>query len=193
MSQNGMMGCVRRSLIVLASIVAIALAAPLSSSAHLWAEPAFLAVGSKQRVVLTVHNDRDEVMTGFTLTVPDGFRILGTGGADTWNEIVEGATATWAGGSLAPNTPTTFEVDLEAATVEPGTVELQGDQLYAGDESVRWPVALTVVPPGGSPGDDDAGGGAAIVVLSVLGALVVAMFGLVFWQRRRRPPKLQER
>jgi len=170
---------------ILAYAAAIALVVPLSAFAHLFAQPAFLAVGGKQRLVLTVHNDRDETMTAFRLTVPAGFRILGTGGDGSWNEAVEGATATWTGGSLAPNTPTTFEVDVEAAAVEPGTVELQGDQLYAGDESARWPVSLTVVPPGG---DADSGGGlvdgTAIVVLAALGALVVGTFGFVIWQRR---------
>src|SRR5919106_4387317 len=90
--------------------------APVTASAHLSAEPAFLAVGSKQRIVLTVHNDRDATMTGFRLTVPKGFRIHGTGGDESWNEAVggAGATATWTGGSLAAFRPTTFEVDVEA-------------------------------------------------------------------------------
>jgi hypothetical protein len=179
------------------SFFAVALAAalvlPAIASGHLFAEPSFLAAGGKQRIVLTVHNDRDETMTGFTLTVPEGLRILGTGGGGTWNEEVAGATARWTGGELAPDTPTTFEVDLEATTVEPGTVELQGDQLYPGGESVRWPVSLTVVPPGGSPpGDDGSFSGAAIAVLAVLGALVVSSFAFVVWQRRR-DRTLQER
>jgi hypothetical protein len=184
-----MMTAMRRTFVTLVSIffaVALALVASSSAGAHLTAEPAFLSVGSKQRLVLTVHNDRDAEMTGFRLTVPAGFRILGTGGGETWNEVVEEATASWTGGSLGPFEPTTFEVDVEAAGVEPGPVVLRGDQLYADGETVSWPVALTVVPPGGSAGDDDAAvGGTAVVILSVLGALVVGTFLLVFWQRRR--------
>jgi hypothetical protein len=156
------------------------------ANAHLSAEPSFLEVGGKQRIVLTVHNDRHEPMTGFRLTVPDDLRILGTGGSSGWNEGVQGTAATWTGSSLAPDTPATFEVDLEAVTLEPGTVELQGDQLYAGEESVTWPVSLTVVPPGGSPPENDGGvGGTAIAILAALGALVAVSFGAVLWQRRR--------
>jgi uncharacterized protein YcnI len=181
-----MVGMSRRAALIVSFAAALAVAVPFSASAHLTPEPAFLAVGSKQRIVLTVHNDRDEEMTGFRLSVPAGLRVLGTGGASGWNEVVEGATASWTGGSVDPDTPVTFEVDLEAAAVPPGTVELQGDQLYADDEAVRWPLTLTVVPPGGSAPEEDAGLGAtAVVVLAVLGALVVGLFALVFRQRRR--------
>jgi hypothetical protein len=170
--------------------VGLLLASP--AAAHLSAEPAFVASGSKQRIVLTVHNDRDAAMTGFRLTVPEGFRIVGTGGDGSWKEAVSEATASWTGGSLAAFRPTTFEVDLEAAGAAPGPVVLRGDQLYAGEEMVSWPVTLTVVPAGGSAGGHDAVGTSAIVILSVLGALAVGTFALVFWQRRR-DPRLQEK
>jgi hypothetical protein len=163
-----------------------------AATAHLTPEPAFLAAGGKQRIVLTVHNDRDATMTGFRLTVPAGFRILGTGGDGSWNESVDGAAASWTGGRLDAFEPTTFEVDLEAAAVEPGGVVLRGDQLYADGNPLSWPVALTVVPPGESPTGGEGLGSTAIVILAVLGALVVASFTLVFWQRRR-DARLQEK
>jgi hypothetical protein len=163
-----------------------------SAAAHLTAEPAFLAVGSTQRIVLTVHNDRDATMTGFSLTVPEGFRIHTAGGDESWNHVVEGATASWADGSLAAFRPTTLEVELEASGVAPGPVVLRGDQLYADDETVSWPVTLTVVPAGGSTGEVETVGPTAIVILVVLGLLVVGTFALVFWQRRR-DSTLQER
>jgi uncharacterized protein YcnI len=181
-----MVGMRRRTALIASLVAALAVAAPFPASAHLAPEPTFLAVGGKQRIALTVHNDRDEEMTGFRLSVPAGLRVLGTGGASGWNETVEGDTASWTGGSLDPDTPVTFEFDLEAAAVAPGTVELEGDQLYADDESVRWPLTLTVIPPGASAPEEDTGLGAtAVVVLAVLGALVVALFALVFRQRRR--------
>ena len=183
----------RRALAVCVALAA-ALGVPASAAAHLAVDPPFLAVAAKQRFVLTVHNDRDLPMTGFRLTVPDGLRILGTGGGSGWNEVVEGATASWSGSTLAPDTPVTLEVDLEGLAVEPGTVELQGDQLYAADaESVTWPVTLTIVPEGGSAPEEDDGafGATSIAILSALALLVVASFGVVFWQRRRR--SLQEK
>jgi uncharacterized protein YcnI len=167
------------------SIVALALVLPSSAAAHLSVEPAFLASGSKQRIALTVHNDRDETMTGFRLETPGAVRIIGTGGAPGWNELIEGQTASWSGGTVPPNEPVTFEIDLEAIS-EPGTVDLQGDQLYADGEAVRWPLTLTIVPPGGGPlGVSDGLGGAAVAILVVLGGLVVALAAVVVWQRRR--------
>jgi hypothetical protein len=163
------------------------------AAAHLSAEPSFLSVGGKQRIALTVHNDRDETMTGFRLTAPAGIRILGTGGGSGWNEFVEGASARWSGGNLAPNTPVVFEVDVEATTTGPGTVELAGDQLYPGDESVTWEVSLTIVPPGeGAPPDEDGVLATAIVGLAVAGALALVVVALLYRRRHRGEP-LQER
>ena len=169
----------------------LALLLPGTALAHLSVEPAAIEDGGKQRLVLTVHNDREAPMTGFTLTAPDGLVILGTGGGSGWNEVVEdtGATATWSGSTLAPNTPVTFEVDVEAATVEPGPAELQGDQLYADGQSVRWPVTLTVLPAGGATGDSTIDG-TAIAILTAIGLILAATLFLVARQRRR---SLQER
>ena len=172
-----------------AATSALLLAQP--AAAHLTAEPAFLAAASSEQILLTVHNDRDATMTGFRLTVPDGFRIAAAGGDESWNGTVDGRSASWTGGSLAAFRPTTLEVELEAAGAMPGPVVFRGDQLYADDETVSWPVTLTVVPAGSNPGDD-AVSATAIVILVVLGLLVVGTFGLVFWQRRR-DPRLQER
>ena len=169
--------------------LALVLSGP--AGAHLSVEPGSIEEGGKQRLVLTVHNDRDEPMTGFTLRAPAGVLILGTGGASGWNEVVDdtGESATWSGSTLAPNTPVTLEVDLEAATVEPGPAELQGDQLYADGQSVRWPVTLTVLPAGGAV-DGGAIDGTAIAILSGIGLILVATLLLVARQRRR---PLQER
>ena len=160
------------------------LAAAQPAVAHLSAEPSFLPVGGKQRLALTVHNDRDETMTGFRLTAPAGIRILGTGGGSGWNEFVEGETARWSGGSLAPDTPVVFEVDVEAVTTEPGTVELTGDQLYPGDESVTWEVSLTVVPPGEGP-PAERGSGAVVAAVAAVSGLALAAIAFLIWRRRR--------
>jgi hypothetical protein len=163
------------------------------AAAHLSAEPSFLPIGGKQRIALTVHNDRDEKMTGFRLTAPEGIRIIGTGGGSGWNEFVEGASARWSGGSLAPDTPAVFEVDVEAVTTEPGTLDLAGDQLYPGGESVTWEVSLTVVPPGAAPPTDEEGGLATVIVaLAVVGALALVVAAFLYRRGHRGEP-LQER
>jgi hypothetical protein len=178
---------VRAPLLILASLVALALVAPLPAAAPLTTEPSFVAAGSRERLVLTVHNDRDETMTGFRLTVPEGLRILGAGGDDDWNGTFERGSATWTGGALPPLEPVTFEVEVEASGVEPAVVELRGEQLYADDESTTWPVPLTVVPSGDET--EASLDTPAIALLSILGLLVVATFGLVVWQRRRSAPR----
>jgi uncharacterized protein YcnI len=170
--------------LLVSALAALALLTPPPAAAHLTTEPSFLAAGSTELLVVTVHNDRDEAMTGFRLTVPTGLRILDAGGEEGWTAAVEGASSTWTGGELAPVEPVVFEVEIQAAGVEPGVVDLQGDQLYADGEAVSWPVPLTVVPPGGET--EAALNGQAIATLSILGVLVVATFGLVVWQRRRR-------
>ena len=152
-----------------AGLAALTLVLSAPALAHLQVEPPSIEVGGKQRFLLTVHNDREETMTAFRLVAPaSSLQILGTGGASGWNEVVEGATATWSGGTLAPDTPATFEVDLEAIAQEPGPAELEGVQLYAGGESVSWPFTLTVLPVGGSVEEDGGGLGSSAVV--VLGA-----------------------
>lgn len=167
--------------------VAVALVAALPASAHLTPDPSFVAAEGAQRLTLTVHNDRDAVMTGFRLALPDGLRLLDAGGDEPWAATVEGAgaTATWAGGALAPFEPVVFEIHVDASGVAPGTVELRGDQLYADGETTTWPVPLTVVPPGESVADDEAVTGTGIAILGVLVVLAAGTFGLALWQRRR--------
>jgi hypothetical protein len=165
------------------SAAALLLAHP--AAAHLAAEPSFLPVGGKQRIALTVHKDRDEAMTGFRLTAPEGIHIIGTGGGSGWNEFVEGESARWSGASLAPDTPVVFEVDVEAVTTEPGTVELVGDQLYPGGESVTWEVSLTVVPPGAGAPTDEGGSAAVVVAVAAVAGLALAAIAFLLWRRRR--------
>jgi hypothetical protein len=181
-----------RAICLAALAAGITLLTVSSAAAHLSADPTFLAQGAVQRLELTVHNDRDAPMTGFRLTVPDGFTIRGTGGEQSWDDVVAGSSATWSGGSLEPFEPVTFEVDLEPTAVEPGAVSVQGAQLYEDGETVSWPLALTVLPFGTTVGETetDSVSSSAIAILTILGVLVVATFAIVLWQRRRRP--LQE-
>ncbi|MGH3134418.1 MAG: hypothetical protein ACRDNY_11895 [Gaiellaceae bacterium] len=176
--------------LAVSALVASALLMPVSAAAHLSATPSFLPAGGTETLRLTVHNDRAVAMTGFALRVPDGFRILGVGGDEGWEGVIEGATATWAGGRLPPLSPATFEVELEAPGT-PGAVELRADQLYPDDESVRWPVALTVVPGGVAAAESASLERADLVVLGLIGLLVVGT--VAFGLRRSRRSSLQER
>jgi MYXO-CTERM domain-containing protein len=171
-----------------AVLLALALVTPPSAGAHLSVTPAFLKAGDTQDLVVTVHNDRDETMTGFELTVPADFRIVSISTTPGWSGGVRDRTATWTGGALAADTPETFELAIEAPDRE-GTIELEGAQLYPGSDVVDWPVAMTVVP--------DPNGGSSVTTLSLVAVLglfaLVAVGVAAVWRRRARPaPPLQD-
>ena len=75
-------------------------------------------------------------MTAFALTVPAGLEIAHAHEVEGWDESIDGSTATWLGGPLAPDAEIDFGITLEA-DVEPGVVELQAEQRYAGRRGRR--------------------------------------------------------
>ena len=169
-------------------ILAIPLAALVAAApagAHVTAEPAFLAAGSTATLRLTGPNERDEPMTGFSLTVPRDFRIVAAQSADGWSADVQETGVSWSGGSLAPEADATFTVELEAPA-GPGPAELQAKQLYAGGEIVDWPVALTVIP-SSEPSSQNIGWA---VLTAVVGLGVLTVIGLALLRRTR---SLQEK
>ena len=159
----------------------LALAAP--ALAHVTAVPTFLGAGQRGAVTLVAPNEREEAMTGLSITVPTGLSIVeavppGAG----WQGAVEGATATWTGGSLPAGTVSSFSLVLDASG-DPGDVTLDTRQLYPGDEEVRWPVAFTILPGSGSAGSSST----VLVVVMAIGLLLIATLGAVVWLRRSRP------
>jgi uncharacterized protein YcnI len=159
------------------SAAALVLAAP--AAAHVIATPTFLPSGSSESITFTGPNERSDPMTMFVLTAPEGVVIEHAHEVDGWDESVDGSTATWAGGSLAPDEEVGFGVTLEA-DVEPGVVQLQADQRYADQSVVSWPVALTITPADDSPSQNLALAG----IVGLVGVLVVAAIAMVAWRRR---------
>jgi MYXO-CTERM domain-containing protein len=159
------------------SALALVLAAP--AAAHIEAVPGFLDADGGGVVSLTAHNDRRVTMTEFAVTVPAGLRIEEAGEITGWSASTDGQVATWAGGSLAPEQPETFDLVLDASG-EPGTVSLQAVQRYPDGESLEWPIALTLVPADEASGD--------VWVYAVVGAgFLLAAAGLALaWRRRER-------
>ena len=128
----------------LAVAATLALAAP--ARAHVTAVPTFVTAGQRGTVTLVAPNEREEAMTGLSITVPAGLSIVEAvppGGG--WAGAVDDATATWTGGSLPAGVVTSFSVVVEASD-DPGDVTLDTRQLYPGGEEVRWPVAFTILP-----------------------------------------------
>jgi len=161
------------------STVAVALALPGSAAAHIVATPPFLASGSSESVSFTGPNERGDPMTSFAMTVPTGIEIAHAHEVEGWDASIEGSTAVWSGGSLAPDGEIAFGLTLEA-DAEPGVVELQAEQRYPDGAVVSWPVALTI-----TPADDSASQNLALAgVVALIGLLAVAAIGLLAWRRR---------
>jgi hypothetical protein len=159
------------------SAVSLLLAAP--AAAHVVATPSFVASGSSESVTFSGPNERDAPMTAFLLTAPAGVEIAHAHEIEGWDESVDGSTATWLGGPLAPNEEIGFGVTLET-DVEPGVVELQAVQRYRDGGEVSWPVALTITPADESPSQNLVLAG----VVALIGVLCVGAVAMLAWRRR---------
>ena len=167
-----------RRALVASSLGALLLAAP--AAAHVTVKPSFVAAQHSQRFVFSSPNERSVPMTGFSLTVPDGFRILRAAHQPTRHPIVFGPKVTWVGRALATNQTASFAVELEGPA-KPGRVTIRADQLYPTGAVETWPLAFTVVP-GTKPAQHL--GRAALV--AVVGLLATVLFVVVRWRRPRR-------
>ena len=175
-----------RPALVAACATVASLAWASATAAHVLPQPQFLATGGTATLLLAGPNERDETMTGFSVTVPDGLRIVHARDTGQWEASVNGSTATWAGGGLEPLVEETFELHLDVSAT-PGLVTLETEQRYPGDETVRWPVSLTIV-----PGSEDAAQNLGwALVAALVGLLLTAAIVALAWRRRSGP--LQER
>jgi hypothetical protein len=118
-------------------------------------------------------------MTAFSVTAPPGLEIEHAHEVAGWNARLDGSTATWTGGSLAPNAQIDFGVTLRA-DIEPGFADLEARQLYADAGVVRWPVRITITPASESPSQNLALAG-VVALIGVLGVVAIAMLA---WRRR---------
>jgi uncharacterized protein YcnI len=170
----------------LAAVIVASLVVAAPAAAHVGATPPFLAAGSSDTVHLDVPNERQEPMTGFTVTVPDGFEIVHAHPSEGWEQSFDDLTATWTGGSLAAGVSATFGIELRTPSA-PAFVDLAVVQRYDSGDVVRWPVGFTV-----TPAKETASQNLALAaVVGLLGLLVVAAIAALAW--RRRSGSLQER
>ena len=126
-------------------------------------------------------------MTSFSLTAPAGFKIEHAHEVEGWDESVDGSTATWNGGPLAPDEELGFGMTLEGGR-RAGVIELEAEQSYADGSVVSWPVALTITPAEESPSQNLALTG----VVALIGVLAVVAIVMLAW-RRRMASTLQEK
>ena len=162
---------------VCSALALLLLASP--AAAHVIAAPAFVPSGGSESVTFSGPNEREVPMTAFALTVPEGLEIAHAHEIEGWDESIDGSTATWLGGPLAPDAEIGFGITLEA-DVEPGVVELQAVQRYRDGGEVSWPVALTITPADESPSQNLALAG----VVGLIGVLLVAAVAMLAWRRR---------
>ena len=155
-----------------------------TASAHVVATPGFLPSGSSESITFSGPNERDDPMTGFTLSVPAGLEIEHAHEVTGWDESADASTVTWNGGPLSTDAELGFGMTLKA-DAEPGVVELQAQQLYADGSVVSWPVALTITPAKESSSQNLALAG-VVALIGVLAAVAVAMLA-----RRRRTGSAQ--
>jgi uncharacterized protein YcnI len=157
----------------------VCLSVPQAAAAHVVAMPAFLPSGSSESITFSGPNEREDPMTAFAFTVPDGVEIVHAHEVGGWEESISGSTATWTGGSLAPDEQADFGATLEAVA-QPGVVELRAEQRYDDGRAVSWTVPLTILPAEDTPSQNVA----LAAVVGLLGLLVVAAIAMLAWRRR---------
>jgi hypothetical protein len=65
------------------------------ASGHVVPVPQFLATGAVTTMSFAVPNERPEPMSGVTVSVPAGVRIVRTHPTAGWTAMLDGSTATW--------------------------------------------------------------------------------------------------
>jgi uncharacterized protein YcnI len=182
-----MAGMPGRALAVLAALGGlVTLGMPSAVLAHVTATPSFLPGESTASISFSGPNERDVPMTAFSLSVPRGLVIRHAHEVEGWSETTDGATATWSGGSAAPEAEVAFGLTI-AAEAEPTVVEVIAVQRYVDAAVVRWTVPITVTPAEETPSQNLALAG----VVGLVGALLLVAIALAW--RRREARALQER
>jgi hypothetical protein len=171
---------VRVTVIALGALAGV-LGLPIGASAHVVPTPQFLPTGVGRTVSFSVPNERPEPMSGLSITVPDGFRIVRARAPAGWQATADGSTATWQGGALAHLMIETFRLDVDVAAA-PGMVTLDTAQLYPSKATVHWPATLTVVP---GPNDEQSQTIPWVPVGALAGVGLVLIGGIAVLARRR--------
>ena len=143
--------------------------------------PQFLATGAVTTVSFAVPNERPEPMSGVTISVPAGFRIVRAHRTAGWVATLDGSRSTWRGGPLAHLSVETFRLDVDVSA-PPGQATLDTLQLYPSGATVTWPATLAVVP---GPEDErsDGVGWPLIAAIVGIGLLFVAGAGVLALRR----------
>jgi hypothetical protein len=121
-------------------------------------------------------------MSGVTVSVPAGVRIVGTHPTAGWTAMLDGSTATWQGGPLAHLTVETFRLDVDVSA-RPGPVTLITRELYPSGATVTWPATMTVVP-GSDDGQLESVGWGWVAAVAGVGLIFITGLAVLAWRRR---------
>lgn len=174
-------------LLLLCPAVLLALALAPFATAHVTAQPSFVAVGVAATVSFDAPNERDRPMTSLELIAPAGMELLGADAPRGWSVQVREGQATFTGGSLATGATLLFPVRVRASG-EPRTAVFKATQRFDDGAAVRWEAPLTLLP--GSAADEPTEHPTRALVAAVVGIAVIA--GSLLLVRRLRRRTLQE-
>jgi len=180
------MRCSAWSSLAISVCSGLALLVAGTASAHVIATPTYVASGGSQAIIFLGPNERERPMTSFTVTVPAGLEIAHAHPIDGWTEQTTQTTATWSGGSLAPNADIPFRVTLKA-TADPGLLQAKAEQRYADGGIVSWPIGITILPAKASPSQNFALAG----IVGLIGVLLVVAVAMMAVRRRSPPPEAE--
>ena len=138
-----------------------------------------------------VPNEHPEPMSGVTVSVPAGVRIVRTHPTAGWEAMLDGSTATWRGGPLAYLTVETFRLDVDVSA-RPGPVTLNTRELYPSGARVNWPATLAVVP-GSDDGQSESVGWGWIAAIAGVGLIFIAGLAVLAWRRKATSDRAKHR
>jgi hypothetical protein len=170
------------------SLVA-ALLTPSAASGHVVPVPQFLATASVTTMSFAVPNERRESMSGVTVSLPAGLRIVRAHPTAGWKETFDDSTATWRGGPLAHLAIETFLLDVDVSA-PPGPVTLNTRELYPSGATVDWRATLTVAPGADDEQSESVSWG---WIAAVAGVGLMFGAGLAVLALRRTAPAAQTR
>ena len=168
---------------LLAGVATASLVVVGNATAHVYATPSFIPGGKASTLSLSVPNEREVPMTGVTVTVPEGFKVLKALPVGGWRTEVTNTVATWSGSGLPARGLANITLDVEARAT-PGDVELLAKETYPDGGIVQWPVNLTVV-----PGAEPAQNLGPALIAGVLGLVALTVVVVLLVKRRARLPQ----
>jgi uncharacterized protein YcnI len=175
----------RRALLVL-GVLAAALAAPATASAHARVSPPVSIKGLLQLYSLAVPTEKDNATTTkIVMKVPSGFSIDSFAPSPGWHRNVQQTgsgdsavvtSVTWTGGHVPTGEDSLFQFLAQPASS--GSYKFTVTQTYSDGSIVNWSGSESAASPAPTIEVKDSLGGGGVSVLTIV-ALVLGALGLL--------------